>query len=344
MGFFHNKNLRLTFFIFLECPIGSFGEDCEENCPYPQYGDYCQSTCYCSKDGCHYSHGCITDIDTFIYQELSTMLIHNNDIANNLYPSLSCKCYIYIRHKNIKSYIHWNFLIGSPRIFSTKPSTPSLSVSISNTQDFSTDIIHQKADKVDNNSSNDDWLKNGVALSLFGIFVLFFAVFVIVYIYLKCFRKASIAKTSKNAEWQVQYRSLNLDTRQPMRSAYEEPREQLMADSTHLSPVLSRNEGNEISSFQIDYMNIDNNDVSREITGGGHSLSRVPTFTENRTNSFLALEERIYHVYTEIAEISTESSNVADGYDCKSHVSSSIEKSTAIDSEVLYMNVKSEQF
>lgn len=219
-----------------------------------------------------------------------------------------------------------------------------MSVSISNTQDFSTDIIHQKADKVDNNSSIDDWLKNSVALSLFGIFVLFFAVFVIVYIYLKCFRKASIAKSSKNAEWQVQYRSLNLDTRQPMRSAYEEPREQLMADSTHLSPVLSRSEGNEISSFQIDYMNIDNNDISRKITGGGHSLSRVPTFTENETNSFLDLEERTYHVYTEIAEISTESSNVADCYDCKSHVSSSIEKSTAIDSEVVYMNVKSEQF
>lgn len=128
------------------------------------------------------------------------------------------------------------------------------------------------------------------------------------------------------------------------RSAYEEPREQLMADSTHLSPVLSRNEGNEISSFQIDYMNIDINDVSREITGGGHSLSRVPTFTENETNSFLELEERIYHVYTEITEISTESSIVADCYDCKSHVSSSIEKSTAIDSEFVYMNVKSEQF
>lgn len=110
-----------------------------------------------------------------------------------------------------------------------------------------------------------------------------------------------------------------------------------------LSPVLSRSEGNEISSFQIDYMNIDNNDVSREITGGGHSLSRVPTFTENGTNSFLELEERTYHVYTEIAEISTENSNVADSYDCKSHVSSSIEKSTAIDSEVVYMNVKSEQ-
>lgn len=219
-----------------------------------------------------------------------------------------------------------------------------MSVSISNTQDFSTDIIHQKADKVDNNSSNDDWLKNSVALSLFGIFVLFFAVFVIVYIYLKCFRKASIAKSSKNAEWQVQYRSLNLDTRQPMRSAYEEPREQLMADSTHLSPVLSRSTDNEISSFQIDYMNIDNNDVSREITGGGHSLSRVPTFTENETNSFLELEERIYHVYTEIAEISTESSNMDDGYDCKSHLSSSIEKSTAIDSDVVYKNVKSEQF
>lgn len=141
-------------------------------------------------------------------------------------------------------------------------------------------------------------------------FVLFFSVFVIAYIYLKCFRKA-IAKSSKNIEGQVQYRSLSPDTRQPVRSAYEEPREQLMADSTYLSPVFSHIEGNEISSFQINNTKIYNDDVSREITGDGHGLSHVPTYTENETNSSLKLEERTYHVYTEIAENIPESANVS---------------------------------
>lgn len=126
---------------------------------------------------------------------------------------------------------------------------------------------------------------------------------------MKCFRKA-IAKSSKNIE-QVQYRSLSLDTRQPVRSDYEEPREQLMADSTYLSPVFSHIEDNESGSFQINNMKIDNDDVSRETTGDGHSLSHVPTYTENETNSSLKLEERTYHVYTEIAENIPESANVS---------------------------------
>lgn len=260
-------------------------------------------------------------------------------------------------HETLKYKILYSLeiFIGSPKIYSSKSSTTSFSVSISNkhfsnpivSQDFSTDIHkHVSDDKVNNIPSNDDWLKNSVALSLFGIFVLFFSVFVIAYIYLKCVRKALIAKRSKDSDLQVQYRSLSLDTRQPMRSAYEEPREQLMADSTFLSPVFSRNEGNEISSFQINGMKIGNSDCSRETTGGGHSLSHVITYTENETNSSFKLGERTFHVYTEIAENSTESSNeiVSVGYDCKPHVSSNIKKNTATGRDVVYMNAKSEQF
>lgn len=264
---------------------------------------------------------------------------------------MSCKCYII--HKNIKSYIHWNFFIGSPGKYSTKPSTTSLSVSISNkqffnptvSQDFSTDIHkYVRDDKLDNIPSLDDWLKNSVALSLFGIFVLFFSVFVIAYIYLKCFRKELNAKSNKNTEWQVKYRSLSLDTRQPLGTAYEEPQEQLIVtDSTYLSPVFSHNGGNEISSSQINDMRIDSNDLSRETTGGGHSLSHVRTYieNENETNSSLELEQRPHHVYTEIAENGTESSNVSVGYDCKYHVSSNTESSAAVGKDVVYMNAKS---
>lgn len=235
-----------------------------------------------------------------------------------------------------------------------KPSTIASFVSISNkdfpnptvSQHFSTDIHeHLSDDKVDNNnSSSDDWLKNSVALSLFGIFVLFFSVFVIVYIYLKCFRKELNAKSNKNTDWQAKYRSLSLDTRQPLGTAYEEPQEELIVTgSSYLSPVFSRNESNEISSLQINDMRIDNNDMSRETTGGGHRLSHVPTSIENEANSALELEQRTYHVYTEIAENGTESTNVSVDYNCKSHVPSNIESSKALGKDVVYMNAQSQQ-
>lgn len=236
-----------------------------------------------------------------------------------------------------------------------KPSTIALFVSISNKdfpnptvpQHFSTDIHkHLSDDKVDNNnSSSDNWVKNSVALSLFGIFVLFFSVFVIAYIYLKCFRKELNAKSNKNTDWQAKYRSLSLDTRQPLGTTYEEPQEELIVTrSAYLSPVFSRNESNEISSLQINDMRIDSNDVSRETTGGGHSLSlSFPTSIENETNSSPELEQRTYHVYTEIAENGTESSIVSIGNDCKSHVSSNTESSRAMGKDVVYMNAKSPQ-
>lgn len=117
-----------------------------------------------------------------------------------------------------------------------------------------------------------------------------------------------------------------------------------MTRSAYLSPVFSRNERNEISSLQINDMIIDSNDVSRETTGGGHSLlSHVPTYMENETDSSPELEQRTYHVYTEIAENGTESSIVSIGNDCKSHVSSNTESSRAMGKDVVYMNAKSQQ-
>lgn len=238
-----------------------------------------------------------------------------------------------------------DIVLGSARIYMGKPSTTSLFASVSKkdfsnptvSQDFSTDIHkHLSDDKVNtNNSSSDDWLKNSVALSLFGIFVLFFSVFVIAYIYLKCFRRELNAKNNTNTDWQAKYRSLSLDTRQPLGTAYEEPQEELIVTgSTYLSPVFSRNEINEISSLQ----RIDSNDVSRETTGGGHSLSHVPTYIENETNSSPELEQRTNHVYTEIAESGAERSIVSIGNDCKSHVSSNTESSRAMGKDVVYMN------
>lgn len=50
--------------ILLECPIGSFGKDCEKKCIYPFYGEDCQSRCNCSEDNCHFSRGCFQSVKT----------------------------------------------------------------------------------------------------------------------------------------------------------------------------------------------------------------------------------------------------------------------------------------
>lgn len=51
-----------------------------------------------------------------------------------------------------------------------------------------------------------------VIISLIGVFVFFFAIFVLTYIYFKCFRKTSNASGGvRETEWQAQYKSLSFD-------------------------------------------------------------------------------------------------------------------------------------
>lgn len=79
---FYDIILRVTFIIFLECPLGFVGKDCEMKCIYPFYGEDCQSMCYCFKDGCHYSRGCLTNEETLSYEQLSMFCMHEITILN----------------------------------------------------------------------------------------------------------------------------------------------------------------------------------------------------------------------------------------------------------------------
>lgn len=67
--------------VFLECSIGYFGKDCRTKCSYPVYGEDCQSICDCSKDSCHYSQGCLWNVETLSYQQLSKCLFNVYDIT-----------------------------------------------------------------------------------------------------------------------------------------------------------------------------------------------------------------------------------------------------------------------
>ena len=46
-------------FDFLECTVGSWGDNCSNVCPYPFFGDRCGSKCECNETMCHERKGCL---------------------------------------------------------------------------------------------------------------------------------------------------------------------------------------------------------------------------------------------------------------------------------------------
>lgn len=85
-----------------------------------------------------------------------------------------------------------------------------------------------------------------VIISLIGVFVFFFAIFVLTYIYFKCFRKTTaVSGRAKENEWQAQYKSLNFDELEPQIPLHSETQEMVNTDFTYLTPVLSLNDNQE---------------------------------------------------------------------------------------------------
>lgn len=90
-----------------------------------------------------------------------------------------------------------------------------------------------------------------VIISLIGVFVFFFAIFVLTYIYFKCFRKTNTASSRvRENEGQAQYKSLRFDAAEPQIPLHPETQERVNTDFTYLTPVFSRNDNQE--SWGID--------------------------------------------------------------------------------------------
>lgn len=143
---------------------------------------------------------------------------------------------------------------------------------------------------------NNDLLKNNIVISLLGIFVLFFSVFVISYIYLKCFRKKAIASVINASELQAQYKSLNISLIEPENTVQPAHPGRTEMDSAYLLPVFSRNEVNEFEiKLESDKPILDTNVHSYEITNR-HELDSM---TDNVQD----------HVYIEITKDNTGISN-----------------------------------
>lgn len=139
-----------------------------------------------------------------------------------------------------------------------------------------------------NSHTNTDLLKNNIVISLLGVFVLFFSLFVISYIYLKCFRKKEKPSGMKNTEHHSQYKSLDFNQVQPESTIQLEPVIRMGADSAYLLPVFSHNESSKIE------IEPESNKIIRDTSIHGYEItSQEPNITADNVHE---------NVYIEIAE------------------------------------------
>lgn len=185
-------------------------------------------------------------------------------------------------------------------------STPTSEIILSNISLSYRSVTDEKSTKI--NIYNDATVTNvaidnnvlgnnaNVLISLFGIFVLFFSLFVLTYVYFKFFRKNVHASRTKENEWKLQYQSLNLEASELERR--EQPVEQVQTDSAYLFPVFSLNDNSETRGFQENDIGLENDEALRETRRGEHTLIYGTTNSDNEPNNILEIQTK--HVYTEI--------------------------------------------
>lgn len=146
-----------------------------------------------------------------------------------------------------------------------------------------------------------------VIISLIGVFVFFFAIFVLTYIYFKCFRKTTTASGGvRENEGQAQYKSLNFDEVEPQIPIHQETQEIVNTDFTYLTPVFSCNDNKESRGTGDNQRRNE-----KEILPDTHTQAQRLTSQEttNRRNVSEITHDGVQeHVYIEISEEMIESS------------------------------------
>lgn len=152
----------------------------------------------------------------------------------------------------------------------------------------------------DNTLIQTDLLKNNIIIGFIGFFVISFFIFVLTYMYFKCFRKATQTIHIQENKTQAQYKSLNFDPVEQHSLVHPEPQSRLTtnADSMYLSPVFSRNESS------VQRRSSKNDDVLQETTLNGQETGLETFKLQNEQN--LSKEDAQGNVYMEINEDSTE--------------------------------------
>lgn len=141
-----------------------------------------------------------------------------------------------------------------------------------------------------------DLLKNNIIIGFIGFFVISFFIFVLTYMYFKCFRKATQTIHIQENNAQPQYKSLNFDPVEQHSLVHPEPQSRLTinADSMYLSPVFSRNESS------VQRRSSKNDDILQDTTLNGQETGLQTLTFQNEQN--LSMEDAQGNVYMEINE------------------------------------------
>lgn len=144
----------------------------------------------------------------------------------------------------------------------------------------------------------DIFFKNNFVITLLGIFVLFFCIFVLTYVYFKCCRKSTINENITKSEWTAQYQSLRPMMTEPentIQSAQVRVNDSAYLSPAYLFPVLNRYENMETVNLHGNDVQQENNGVVESTTSGQiHDTDQMDT--RNEPNIFLEDQsESVYH-------------------------------------------------
>lgn len=155
---------------------------------------------------------------------------------------------------------------------------------------FTKDASYFDDTTLSNMHTDFDLLKNNVVIGFIGVFAISFTIFVLAYIFFKCFRKTAQANRPKENEIQAQYKLVRIEAEEHGKTAYRDLDVQLDTESSYLSPVFrNTNDRDEVSENGIRIENYPNLRTDEE-----------PLNRDNETNIFR--DDETKHVYLEITK------------------------------------------
>lgn len=145
----------------------------------------------------------------------------------------------------------------------------------------------------DTNLLNNDYLVNvaQVIMGLIAIFVIFVVIFVMTYVYFKCFRKTTDAGQVKNKDFQAHYKSLSFNAEVQKSEEQPELQEQLNLECTYLTPVIRCSYNSDAS------LSVENDEIIQELP-----LNSQRICNEVTNASYLTPGEVSTNVYIEITQ------------------------------------------
>lgn len=146
-----------------------------------------------------------------------------------------------------------------------------------------------------NMPTNFDLLKNNVVIGFIGVFAISFTIFVLAYIFFKCFRKTAHANRTKENETQAQYKMVRIEAEEHGKTTYRNLDVQFDTESSYLSPVFrNTNDRDEVQRVSENGLTIENYANLR--------TDEEPLNRGNETNLFR--DDETKHVYIEITKSS----------------------------------------